>query len=66
MYGHLKGDVADAVVAMIEPIQERYAQYRNDQAFLNEVMKNGAEKASARADAVVDKVYKAVGFIAKP
>lgn len=66
MYGHLKGDVADAVVAMIEPIQEKYAQYRNDQAFLNEVMKNGAEKASARADAVVDKVYKAVGFIAKP
>lgn len=66
MYGHLKGDVADAVVAMIEPIQEKYAQYRNDQTFLNEVMKNGAEKASARADAVVDKVYKAVGFIAKP
>jgi len=25
MYGHLKGDVADAVVALLEPIQARYA-----------------------------------------
>ena len=66
MYGHLKGDVADAVVAMIEPIQERYAQYRNDRAFMNDVMRNGAHKASLRADAVLEKVYQAVGFIPKP
>ncbi|MEE3057971.1 MAG: tryptophan--tRNA ligase, partial [Pseudomonadota bacterium] len=26
MYGHLKGDVADAVVSLLEPIQTRYAE----------------------------------------
>lgn len=63
MYGHLKGDVADAVVALLEPIQERYHQYRNDQAFLESVMKVGAEKASIHAQQVIKAVYDAVGFI---
>jgi tryptophanyl-tRNA synthetase len=66
MYGHLKGDVAEAVVALLAPIQERYHQYRNDQAYLDEVMRKGAEKASARASTLLAEVYKAIGFIAKP
>ncbi|MFD2165481.1 tryptophan--tRNA ligase [Thalassotalea euphylliae] len=66
MYGHLKGDVADAVVSLLEPIQARYNEYRQDQAFLNKVMLEGAEKASARASVLVDKVYDAIGFVAKP
>jgi len=66
MYGHLKGDVAEAVVALLEPIQEKYHQYRNDQAFLDSVMRSGAEKASARASKIITSVYDAVGFIAKP
>ena len=66
MYGHLKGDVADAVVALLEPIQEKFHQYRQDQAYLNQVMSQGAEKASARAAKVLTSVYDAVGFIAKP
>lgn len=66
MYGHLKGDVADAVVSMLEPIQEKYHQYRNDQTFLDSVMRNGAEKASERATTVLASVYNAVGFIPKP
>lgn len=66
MYGHLKGDVAEAVVAMLEPIQARYHQYRDDQAFMEQVMRQGAEKASERASQVLAKVYDAIGFIAKP
>ncbi|WP_394172156.1 tryptophan--tRNA ligase [Thalassotalea litorea] len=66
MYGHLKGDVAEAVVAMLAPIQERFHQYRQDQAFLDEVMRKGADKASAQASSVLAKVYDAVGFIARP
>mgnify|MGYP000332858879 CR=1 FL=1 len=66
MYGHLKGDVAEAVVELLTPIQERYHQYRNDQSFLGEVMRNGADKASERASAVLKSVYDAIGFIAKP
>jgi len=66
MYGHLKGDVAEAVVALLEPIQERYHQYREDQEFLNKVMRDGADKASERASKILTSVYDAVGFIAKP
>ena len=66
MYGHLKGDVANAVVALLEPIQQRYHQIRNDQAYLDSVMKIGAEKASARASKILAKVYDAVGFIPRP
>jgi tryptophanyl-tRNA synthetase len=66
MYGHLKGDVANAVVALLEPIQQRYQQIRNDQAYLDSVMKAGAEKASARASKILVKVYDAVGFIPRP
>ncbi len=63
MYGHLKVETAEAVVAMLEPIQEKYRQYRNDQAFLEQVMHQGAEKASAHASKVLVSVYDAVGFI---
>ncbi len=66
MYGHLKGDVADAVVAMLEPIQEKFHQYRSDQAYMDQVMHNGADKASERASKVLASVYDAVGFIRKP
>ena len=66
MYGHLKGDVADAVVALLEPIQTRYAEIRADRAYLDDVMRQGAEKASARAADTLAKVYKAVGFIPRP
>lgn len=66
MYGHLKGDVAEAVVSLLEPIQKRYAEIRADRAYLDEVMRQGAEKASARAAQTLKKVYDAVGFIPKP
>lgn len=66
MYGHLKGDVADAVVAFLEPMQARYKEIRNDQAYLNSVMKEGADKATARALPTLKNVYEAIGFIPKP
>jgi tryptophanyl-tRNA synthetase len=66
MYGHLKGDVAEAVVAMLAPIQEKYQQYRNDQAFLDSVMRQGADKASERASNILTSVYDSIGFIEKP
>ncbi|PKH05039.1 tryptophan--tRNA ligase [Moritella sp. Urea-trap-13] len=63
MYGHLKGDTADAVVAMIEPIQARYHELRADETELNRIMRIGAEKASERAAPTLAKAYEAVGFI---
>jgi len=66
MYGHLKGDVAEAVIALLEPIQTKYHQYREDHAYLEQVMRNGADKASLRASKVLASVYDAVGLIPRP
>ncbi|MCL1039005.1 tryptophan--tRNA ligase [Shewanella submarina] len=63
MYGPLKVATGEAVVAMLEPLQERYRQYRADQAFLNQVMRDGAEKAQARAEKTVKDVYEKIGLI---
>jgi tryptophanyl-tRNA synthetase len=63
MYGHLKKDTADSVVSMIEPIQKRFYQIRDDQAELSRIMKLGAEKASAKAEKTLSAVYDAIGFV---
>ncbi|CUS48177.1 MAG: tryptophanyl-tRNA synthetase TrpS [Idiomarinaceae bacterium HL-53] len=65
MYGHLKTDVADAVVALLTPIQERYQALRNDRAALDGIMRKGAEKAQERASETLATVYRAVGFVPK-
>lgn len=66
MYGHLKGAVAEAVSDMLTNIQERFNTFRNDEALLNKIMKEGADKAKVRAQTTLDKVYEAIGFIAHP
>lgn len=66
MYGHLKGDVADAVVSLIEPVQARFRELREDRPQLDAIMRDGAEKASARAAETLKRVYQAVGFVARP
>ncbi|MBA3987899.1 tryptophan--tRNA ligase [Aliidiomarina maris] len=66
MYGHLKGDVADAVVALLEPIQARYHALREDQAALDVIMQAGAEKAREAAAHTLQRVYDTVGFVGLP
>lgn len=63
MYGHLKTDVADAVVSLIEPIQAKFHELRDDSAELNRIMQHGAAQASERASETLKKVYNALGFI---
>lgn len=63
MYGHLKGDVAAAVVSMLEPIQHEYQRIRNDNQYLQEVMQQGSAKASAIASDTLSKVYRTLGFV---
>jgi len=63
MYGHLKGDVAEAVVAMIQPIQSEYSRIRQDQTYLTEVMQHGAAKASNKASDTLSKAFKSLGFV---
>jgi tryptophanyl-tRNA synthetase len=63
MYGHLKTDVADAVIALLEPVQQQFKALRQDQSTLNQVMRAGAENARQRAALTLEKVNQAVGFV---
>lgn len=61
-YGEFKSTVAEAVVAELEPIQQKFKEYSNDKAYLEKVMKEGAEKASYIANKTLTKVKKKIGY----
>lgn len=63
MYGHLKTATADAVAEMLTELQERYHRFRNDEEYLNKVMREGALKASIKAQPTLQSVYRAIGFV---
>lgn len=65
MYGHLKGEVADAVVAFLEPVQKKYAELRSNEDYLLQVFRKGADKARIRASQTLKEVQKTIGFIVK-
>lgn len=62
-YGALKGDVAEQVVAYLEPVQRRYAEIRNDPGELGRILADGADKARERAADTMAAVHKALGFV---
>ncbi|MGR5147440.1 tryptophan--tRNA ligase [Photobacterium alginatilyticum] len=66
MYGPFKKDVGEAIVAMLEPVQAEYKRIREDRAYMDSVMKAGADKASERAAVTLKKAYDAVGFVTRP
>lgn len=63
-YGALKGEVADVVVATIEPIRNRTEDLLSDVAELDRLLADGAAKANAQAEQTLAAVYDRVGFIA--
>jgi len=62
-YGKLKVDAGEAIVALVEPIQKRYNEIRNDKTALDNILKQGAEKASQRAEMQLNKVKNTIGLI---
>jgi tryptophanyl-tRNA synthetase len=63
-YGPFKSDVAEAVVAVLEPIQARYAELTADRGELERLLRVGAEKARAAAEPTLRRMYDAMGFVA--
>lgn len=61
-YGVLKSETADAVIELLHPIHTAYADYLADKSFLQERMKEGAEKAERIAMKTIRKVYRKVGL----
>jgi tryptophanyl-tRNA synthetase len=62
-YGELKKHTAEAVIAMLEPIQQRTDELLADEARLPELLRAGAEKAAAQADPVLARARRAIGLI---
>lgn len=62
-YGDLKGAVADAVLAVIEPIRDRANELLADPDELDSLLAKGAERANARAEETLATVYEKIGFI---
>ena len=61
-YGDFKAAVGETCADALAPVREEYARLTADKAYLEEIMKNGAEKASYIAQKTVSKVYRKVGF----
>jgi len=60
-YGDLKAAAADAVVAELTPVRERYAELRPDEARLEEILEAGAERARGMARGTLAEVRAAMG-----
>jgi tryptophanyl-tRNA synthetase len=62
-YGKFKLGVAEALIEKLGPVQARYREIRADEAGLRSVLKDGAARAAARADATLKRVHDVLGFI---
>jgi tryptophanyl-tRNA synthetase len=62
-YGDLKGELAEVMVATLEPIQKRYAELMSDKGALEQVLARGAEMARGKARKTLGKVYRKVGLV---
>ena len=63
-YGALKKDVAEAVIAALEPIQRRHAELIADVGELQRILRLGAEQARAQAAPTLERARAAMGFVA--
>jgi tryptophanyl-tRNA synthetase len=61
-YGDLKTATARAVVEMLAPVRERYAELRGDEQRLEAILAEGAEKARAMASETLGDVRAAMGY----
>jgi len=62
-YGRLKSDVADAVIALVEPIQARFSELRSDEQELDVMLAAGAIRARETAQNTLGEVHSLLGFI---
>ncbi len=62
-YGQFKQDVAEAVVELLTPIQDRYAELRADEGELRRLLAVGADKARAASAPTLAQMVEAMGFV---
>jgi tryptophanyl-tRNA synthetase len=62
-YGQFKSDVAEAVIAFLEPVRLRYEELSADPGELERLLRRGAEQAAAAAQPTLDGMYDRMGFV---
>ena len=63
MYGEFKLAVADAAIAVVEPIRNRYFEIINDRQYLESVLDKGKQAASLKAVKVLKRVTEVIGLV---
>ena len=63
-YGDFKADVAEAVVEMLAPVRERYAELVADPGHLDDVLAAGADRARETASRTMSAVRERIGLLA--
>jgi tryptophanyl-tRNA synthetase len=63
-YGDFKTDVAEVVVAVLEPFQERFRHWMDDVEALDAILAAGADRARSVAQETMATVRERVGFLA--
>ena len=64
-YGDFKVAVGEAVVAELEPVQQRFNDFMNNKDYLKQCYQAGAEKAQSISQRTLDKAMKKIGYILK-
>ncbi|MEL6495857.1 MAG: tryptophan--tRNA ligase [Cyanobacteria bacterium J06623_7] len=62
-WGQFKPLLTETTIAALKPIQDKYNELMSDRTYLDSVLKDGAEKASAVADQTLSRVKDALGFL---
>jgi len=61
-YGTAKKRLAELLHEYFEPYRQKRAELKNDPGFVNSVLKSGAQRARAVAQATMDRVRRATGL----
>ena len=61
-YGDLKKQVAEMVIAYLEPFQKRYRELVSDPGYVKGILRQGAERVNPIANSTVDMVKRRMGL----
>ena len=62
-YGAFKSEAAESVIALLEPIQTRFREVRDDPGELHRLLALGAEKAAEVSRPTLESMYERMGFV---
>jgi len=62
-YTQFKVDLASVIIEMLEPIQSRYREIRENESYIDDILEKGAEQARGRSRLTIRRVYQKLGFI---